>query len=96
LIPKLTNTKVMEWLSNPEYQRRGIGLLITGGSRDERSAMANTVLGQIVEEGRSWLSMTPFEIVAASHLCRNGWLSRVEVGSDGSMKALAKVQYEVK
>ena len=23
--------------------------------------------------------MTPFEIVAASHLCRNGWLSRVEV-----------------
>jgi hypothetical protein len=77
--PKLSNTKVMEWLGNPEYPKRGIGLLITGGSRDERAAIANTVLRQSVEERRSWLSMTPFEIVAASHLCRNGWLSRVGV-----------------
>jgi hypothetical protein len=79
VVPKSTNTKVMEWFSKPEYQRRGIGLLITGGSRDERSTTANTVLNQFVGEGRSWLSMTPFEIVAASYLCRNGWLSRVEV-----------------
>jgi hypothetical protein len=79
VVPKLTNTEVMERLSDPRFQGRGIGLLITGGSRDERSTTANTVLRQFVEEGRSWLSMTPFEIVAASYLCRNGWLSRVEV-----------------
>ena len=94
MVPKLSNTKVMEWLSNPEYQRRGIGLLITGGSRDERSAMASTVLRQFVEEGRPWLSMTPFEIVAASHLCRNGWLSRVEVLQISELGELSQAEQD--
>jgi hypothetical protein len=94
LIPNLTNTKVMEWLSNPQYQRRGIGLLISGGSRDERSTTANTVLNQFVEEGRSWLSMTPFEIVAASNLCRNGWLSRVEVLLISELGALSQAEQD--
>jgi hypothetical protein len=76
LIPKMTNTEVIAWFSNPDNQMRGIGLLITGGSRDERSAIANTILRQREEAGQSCLSLTPFEVVAAHHFGQTDRLRR--------------------
>ena len=79
MIPKLTDTEVIAWFSNPDYQRRGIGLLITGGSRHERSAIANTILRQREEAGQSCLSLTPFEVVAAHHFGQTNRLRREDV-----------------
>ena len=77
--PELTNTEIMEHLSDPRYQDRGVGLLITGGSRDERSTMANTLLRQFVEAGRDCLSLTPFEVAAANHFGQRDRLCHVDV-----------------
>lgn len=76
---KMSATEVIECLRDPAYQRRGFGLVITGSSRDERSAMANSVLRQRVEAGHSYLSLTPFEVVAANCFGQGDRLSSVEV-----------------
>ncbi len=79
MVPKLPNADIIEHLSDSAFQKRGIGLLITGPSRDERSTMANTVLVQFEDAGRSYLSLTPFEVVAAHHFGQSHRLCFVDV-----------------
>jgi hypothetical protein len=90
--PKLTNAEVLEQLSNPRFQQRGIGLLITGGSRDERSTTADTVLRQFMEAGRSYLSLTPFEVVAANHFGQREQLVRRDVLLINELGALSQAE----
>ena len=70
---------VKEYLSNPGFQREGLGLLITGSSRAERSATADNVMGHLEEAGHSCLSLTAFEIAAAYHFGQHQRLLRVDV-----------------
>ncbi len=76
---KLNNIDYMDYLSNPEYERRGIGLLITGQSRDERSTMASMVLHHFAQAGRDCLSLRAFEVAAGFHFGQGDRLRRVDV-----------------
>jgi hypothetical protein len=79
MVPEFTHAEIIECLSNPRYQERGVGLLIIGSSRDERSTMAETVLRQRREAGHCCLSLTPFEVVAAYHFGQSDRLRREDV-----------------
>jgi hypothetical protein len=67
VVPELTNAEILELVTDPRYRDTGDGLLITGGSQDERSTRANTVLRRHAEAGRSCLCLKPFDVVAAYH-----------------------------
>jgi hypothetical protein len=79
MVPQYTNAEILQKFRDPAYREDGFGLLITGGSRDERSKIANMVLGQFMEAGRSHLSLTPFEVVAAKHFGQREALVRRDV-----------------
>ncbi len=76
---ELNDNDFMEYLSNSEYARSGIGLLITGQSRDERSAMASMALSHLTQAGRDCLSVKLFDLVAGFHFGQFGRLRRVGV-----------------
>jgi len=61
------NAEIIERLTDSAFQERGVGLLITGGPRDERSKMASMVLREFVNAGHNCLAVTPFELAAAYH-----------------------------
>ena len=95
MVSELTNTEVMECLSDPKYQERGVGLLITGGSPDERSTMANTVLRQREEAGHFCLSLTPFEVAAAYHFGQSDRLRRGDVLLINDLGELSQAEQDV-
>lgn len=79
MVPESNVAEVMKCLGDPRYQERGIGLVITGPSRDQRSRIADVVLRQRIEAGHDCLSLTPFEVVAANRFGQGDRLSSVEV-----------------
>jgi hypothetical protein len=89
-----------EYVSNPEFPRRGFGLLITGHSRDARSEIANAVLGHFAEGGGSFLSMSSPEVVAAANSGQMRWLCRIallvindlDVVSEAELDAMGIIQ----
>jgi hypothetical protein len=94
MLPKLTNADIMERVSRFAFQRLGVGLLITGPSRDERSKMANMVLRQFVDAGHPCLSLTPFELVAAYHFGQSDRLCRVDVLLINDLGALSQAEQD--
>ena len=94
MVRDLTNIDVMERLSDPNFQKRGVGLLITGSSRDERSRMANTVLGHFTGAGRDYLSLSAFEVAAAYHFGQGDRLCRVGVLLINDLGALSQAEQD--
>jgi hypothetical protein len=62
-----TNAEILRDFSDPRFQRRGLGLLITGPSKEKRSEMAELAQSLIDGPDRSVISVTVFEFIAGYH-----------------------------
>jgi hypothetical protein len=78
VLTPLSNAEVLELLMDPDYGS-DLGLLITGGSPDERSTMAESILSHRRAAGQSCQSLTVFEVVAANHFGQGDRLRRDDV-----------------
>jgi hypothetical protein len=91
-----TNAEILREFSDPHFQQKGLGILITGTSMEKRSAIAELALEQslLYRPDRSVISGTLFELIARYGLGLYRRLSNADILLIKDLGELSKAQLD--